>query len=51
MVVYDVTDEESFNNIKQWMMEIDGVSDNTVMPCALYALTVLNNMKSYDNYK
>ena len=35
MVVYDVTNENSFNNITEWMMGIDKVSDNTVMPCAL----------------
>ena len=35
MVVYDITDEKSFSNISEWMMKIDSVSDNIVMPCVL----------------
>ena len=35
MVVYDVTDEYTFRNTREWMMDIDRVSDNTVMPCVL----------------
>ena len=35
MVVYNVADYVTFNNIDKWMMNIDGVSDNTVKPCVL----------------
>ena len=35
MLVFDVTDEYAFNNISEWMTEIDRVSDNTVIPCVL----------------
>jgi len=30
IVVYDVTDQESFNNIKQWLQEIDRYASETV---------------------
>jgi hypothetical protein len=29
-VVYDVTDQESFNNVKQWMNEIDRYANEKV---------------------
>jgi Ras-related protein Rab-1A len=29
-IVYDVTDMESFNNIKQWLSEIDRYASDTV---------------------
>lgn len=29
-VVYDVTDQESFNNIRQWLTEIDRYASDTV---------------------
>ncbi|RZR84024.1 hypothetical protein BHM03_00010762, partial [Ensete ventricosum] len=29
-VVYDVTDEESFNNVKQWLNEIDRYASDSV---------------------
>ena len=35
MIVYDVTDEESFKNISEWINNIVRVSDNTVMPYVL----------------
>nr|KJB24893.1 hypothetical protein B456_004G166400 [Gossypium raimondii] len=30
IVVYDVTDQESFNNVKQWLNEIDRYASDTV---------------------
>ncbi|KAG3271314.1 RAB1A, partial [Ictidomys tridecemlineatus] len=30
MVVYDVTDQESFNNVKQWLQEIDPYASENV---------------------
>lgn len=30
IVVYDVTDQESFNNVKQWMNEIDRYANEKV---------------------
>ncbi|PNX96050.1 ras-related protein RABD1-like [Trifolium pratense] len=30
IIVYDVTDMESFNNVKQWLNEIDRYANNTV---------------------
>ncbi|CAH8336835.1 unnamed protein product [Eruca vesicaria subsp. sativa] len=30
IIVYDVTDEESFNNVKQWLSEIDRYASDTV---------------------
>lgn len=29
-IVYDVTDEESFNNVKQWLSEIDRYASDNV---------------------
>lgn len=29
-VVYDVTDQESFNNVKQWLSEIDRYASDNV---------------------
>jgi Ras-related protein Rab-1A len=29
-VVYDVTDQESFNNVKQWLNEIDRYANENV---------------------
>jgi Ras-related protein Rab-1A len=29
-VVYDVTDQESFNNVKQWLNEIDRYASESV---------------------
>jgi len=29
-IVYDVTDEESFNNVKQWLSEIDRYASDSV---------------------
>ncbi|XP_048491757.1 GTP-binding protein YPTM2 isoform X2 [Beta vulgaris subsp. vulgaris] len=30
IVVYDITDQESFNNVKQWLSEIDRYASNNV---------------------
>ena len=30
IVVYDVTDQESFNNVKQWLQEIETGADLTI---------------------
>ncbi|CAN0244541.1 unnamed protein product, partial [Scytosiphon promiscuus] len=35
IVVYDVTDKESFNNVKQWLHEIDRCPAACRCPCAV----------------
>ena len=30
MIVYDVTDPESFENVRNWMLEVDKLSNDTV---------------------
>lgn len=35
IVVYDVTDKESFNNVKQWLHEIDRYPPASVLACWL----------------
>mmetsp|Transcript_1323 Transcript_1323/g.3542 ORF Transcript_1323/g.3542 Transcript_1323/m.3542 type:complete len:180 (-) Transcript_1323:896-1435(-) len=41
IVVYDVTDQESFNNVKQWMNEIDRYANEKVNNCILCQLCIL----------
>jgi Ras-related protein Rab-1A len=39
IVVYDVTDQESFNNVKQWMNEIDRYANDKVRNCLVSSLS------------
>lgn len=52
-IVYDITDQESFNNVKQWLNEIDRYANGSVNKllvgnkCDLSA----NRVVSYDTAK
>ena len=41
IVVYDVTDQESFNNVKQWLNEIDRYASENVNKLLVGALAEL----------
>jgi len=41
IVVYDVTDQESFNNVKQWLNEIDRYANENVNKLLVSALLAL----------
>ncbi|TKY68917.1 Ras-related protein RABD2a [Spatholobus suberectus] len=53
IIVYDVTDEESFNNVKQWLSEIDRYASDNVNKLLVGNKSDLtaNRVVSYDTAK
>jgi len=48
IIVYDVTDQESFNNVKQWLQEIDRYATGGVMKLLVGNKSDLTDKKSVD---
>lgn len=52
-IVYDITDQESFNNVKQWLSEIDRYASENVNKLLVGNKSDLNDNRavSYDTAK